>query len=350
MEQLSFHKIIKALPELDKTQRELLYNLLRETINPIQSQRKDISSLIEVRENRFNDGLKCTHCQSPRIRKFGKYRDRQRYQCLTCRRTFNDFTGTPIHRTKLLDKWSKYLEYLIEGYSVRKCATLLEIDKDTAFAWRHKVLHALLLIPTAKLQGIVESDETYELFSNKGSRHLDRKPRKRGGTATKRGISNEQVCILVTRDRSKNTSTQVAGLGRIDSETLKKSIGLQIVPNSILCSDEEPVYRAFCRKAKLQQVTINSQSKNRVINGIYHIQNVNAYHSRYKLWEARFNGIATKYMDNYLAWFKFLDRTSSLQIRKRIKQLLLDSTRHTMFISGIDYSKFYESRLQAICA
>jgi hypothetical protein len=64
-----------------------------------------------------------------------------------------------------------------------------------------------LLIPTAKLQGIVESDETYELFSNKGSRHLDRKPRKRGGTATKRGISNEQVCILVTRDRSKNTST-----------------------------------------------------------------------------------------------------------------------------------------------
>ena len=350
MEYLSFNRIINALPDLDKTQRELLHDLLREAINPIQSQRKDIANLIEVRENRFSDGLKCIHCKSSRIRKFGKYRNRQRYHCRTCGRTFNDLTGTPIHRTQLLDKWSKYLEYLIEGYSVRKCAKLLEISKDTAFAWRHKVLHALLLIPTPKLQGIVESDETYELFSNKGSRHLSRKPRKRGGTATKRGISNEQVCILVTRDRSKNTSSQVAGLGRIDSDTLQKKIGMQIVPNSILCSDEEPVFRAFCRKAKLLQVTINSQGKTRVINGIYHIQNVNAFHSRYKLWEARFKGIATKYVDNYLSWFKFLDRTSNLENRKRIKQLLLDSTRRTMRISGIDFSKFYESRLQALCA
>jgi hypothetical protein len=238
---------------------------------------------------------------------------------------------------------------MIEGYSIRKCAELLEICKDTSFIWRHKVLHALLLIPPAKLQGIIEADETYELFSAKGSRNLNRKARKRGGVASKRGISKEQVSILVARDRAKNTSSQVVGMGRIDSQTLLRKIGSQIVTGSILCTDEEPMFRAFCGKAKLAQITINSQDKNRIVDGIYHIQNVNAFHSRYKLWETRFKGIATKYTDNYLVWFKFLDRTTNLKSGKRIKQLLFDSTSHTMKICGTNLSKYYQSRFLGLC-
>jgi hypothetical protein len=108
--------------------------------------------------------------------------------------------------------------------------------------------------------------------------------------------------------------------------------------------------RAFCREAKLTQIAINSQDKTRVINGIYHIQNVNAFHSRYKLWERRFKGIATKYTDNYLGWFNFLDKTSNLESRKRLKQLLLELTSHSMKTSGADFPKYYESRLWALCA
>lgn len=348
MEYISFNQIVDALSNLDKTQKQLLFHILHEAIHPIQLE-KTISSLNELRENRFKEGQICIHCGSSMVRRFGKYRNRQRFHCRLCRRTFNDLTATPIHRTHHLDKWGKYLEYMIEGFSIRKCAKLLEISKDTSFTWRHKVLHALSIIPAAKLQGIIETDETYELFSEKGSRQLNRKKRKRGGVATKRGISNEQVCILVARDRTKNTSSQVAGLGRINSQTLQRKIGSQIVPGSILCSDEEPTFRAFCRKAKLTQVMINSQDKNRVIDGIYHIQNVNAVHHRYKQWEARFNGIATKYTDNYLAWFNFLDKTTNLENRQRIKKLLLDSTSHTMKICGIDLSKYYQSRLRELC-
>jgi hypothetical protein len=39
----------------------------------------------------------------------------------------------------------------------------------------------------------VEADETYFLESHKGERHLPRPPRKRGGVAKKRGLSNEQI-------------------------------------------------------------------------------------------------------------------------------------------------------------
>lgn len=38
------------------------------------------------------------------------------------------------------------------------------------------------------------------------------------------------------------------------------------------------------------------------LRGTYHVQNVNAYHSRFKRWLERFHGVATKYLPNYLGW------------------------------------------------
>jgi hypothetical protein len=34
--------------------------------------------------------------------------------------------------------------------------------------------------------------------------------------------------------------------------------------------------------------------------GIYHIQHINAFHSKLKKWMDRFNGVATKYLANYI--------------------------------------------------
>ena len=57
-----------------------------------------------------------------------------------------------------------------------------------------------------QFEGIVEIDETYFLYFEKGKRGItDRKPLKRGGKSKHRGISHEQVCVLVARDRTKAT-------------------------------------------------------------------------------------------------------------------------------------------------
>jgi hypothetical protein len=69
-------------------------------------------------------------------------------------------------------------------YDLRKCAKELngEVTHVTLFYWWHKILAALKQIPTEAFQGIVEMDETYFLFSEKGKRKItERKPRKRGG-------------------------------------------------------------------------------------------------------------------------------------------------------------------------
>jgi hypothetical protein len=66
------------------------------------------------------------------------------------------------------------LNVWIEGYSLRKCAEQLngEVTHVTLFYWRHKILAALKQIPTEAFQGIVEMDETYFLFSEKGKRNI----------------------------------------------------------------------------------------------------------------------------------------------------------------------------------
>jgi hypothetical protein len=42
--------------------------------------------------------------------------------------------------------------------------------------------------------------------------------------------------------------------------------------------------------------------------GAWYVQNVNACHSRLKTWAHRFNGVAMQYLQNYLSWFRALDR------------------------------------------
>jgi hypothetical protein len=53
---------------------------------------------------------------------------------------------------------------------------------------------------------------------------------------------------------------------------------------------------------------INVQQGIRVIDGAFHIQNVNAYDSRLKGWMRRFHGVATKYLKSYLGWRRMLER------------------------------------------
>lgn len=44
--------------------------------------------------------------------------------------------------------------------------------------------------------------------------------------------------------------------------------------------------------------------------GAWHIQNVNSNHGRFKGWMRCFHGVATSCLENYLGWFRALDRTA----------------------------------------
>ena len=96
------------------------------------------------------------------------------------------------------------------------------------------------------LHGIVEFDETYFLESHKGERSLDREPRKRGGSASQRGISSEQTAVLVARDRNGNTMDAI--LFKSNQDTLAEVMVPVVDTDALLCSDKKTSYRAFARK------------------------------------------------------------------------------------------------------
>jgi hypothetical protein len=51
-------------------------------------------------------------------------------------------------------------------------------------------------------------------------------------------------------------------------------------------------------------------SKGQRVNGAFHVQHVNAYHSWLKEWLQRFHGVATHYLTNYLGWRRILEKNS----------------------------------------
>ena len=73
------------------------------------------------------------------------------------------------------------------------------------------------------LVGIVEADETYFRASCKGSKTLDNLPHKRGvSKGAKRGLSKDQVCVLVATDRGHHFLEFITGLGAINGNWLDK--------------------------------------------------------------------------------------------------------------------------------
>ena len=81
-----------------------------------------------------------------------------------------------------------------------------------------------------------------------------------------------------------------------------------VADDAVLCSDGAKAYAAFAAEHGLHHEPVNLAAGVRVRDGAFHIQNVNAYHGRLKGWMGRFNGVATRYLPNYLGWRRTLER------------------------------------------
>jgi transposase-like protein len=180
----------------------------RQELNLVLSGRDGEAEVAAAIDACIRDDQQCPHCGTPGAVKRGRANGLRRYRCTSCRKSFNALTGTPLARLRLKERWLDFTQSLSVGDTVRGSAAQCDVALTTAFRWRHRFLKAVKTT-TVPLRGIVEADETYLLDSRKGDRQLDRPPRKRGGKAAKRGLSREQVPILVAADRTGTTVTAV---------------------------------------------------------------------------------------------------------------------------------------------
>jgi len=79
-----------------------------------------------------------------------------------------------------------------------------------------------------------------------------------------------------------------------------------------LCSDGYKPYIALSAKSDFIPKRLDVAGGVKVIDKVSHIPNVNAYHSRLKAWIKRFHGVATKYLEHYLGWFRFMGTPENL--------------------------------------
>ena len=190
---------------------------------------------------------------------------------------------------------------------------------STAFRWRHRFLSSQEPSPT--LTGIVEADETFVLLSYKGSRAWeraeqgrpgaevpDREARGRGGKATKRGLSHEQVPILVAADRS---GAVVSAVLPVDSAEAIKAVLDPVLSKDALLVTDGGTALACCAVGMKVSHEVMNQSAGERVRGELHIQTVNSLHERIKTFLRARRGVATKYLDNYLRWFHLSDPARS---------------------------------------
>lgn len=298
MQSHDFERFVSQLGQLTRRQRE---QVLAQLTQVSQQER-----VVEVLEGAAAAHLACPRCRSERHHLHGMAHGLQRYRCVACGKTFNCLSGTPLSRLRHKSKWLRYADCVLRSMTVRAAAAWVDVHKNTTFRWRHRFLTLPKTDRPLQLGGIAEADEMYLLESEKGARNLNRPARKRGGAATKRGISDEQVCILVARDRSGKTLDFVTGKGPVTKLQLKRCLPPVIAKDTLLVTDSNASYRYFAREAGITHQSINLRAGVRV-RGALHVQNVNAYHSRFREWLDRFHGVATHYLPNYLGWRWVLD-------------------------------------------
>jgi len=297
-------KLLEYFIKLDNSAKKSLINELQNLLDESEY------SLLSVYEKQLNEKQgKCPHCHTFKYFKNGKKNGVQNYKCKSCNKCFTAYTGTWLAHIHKKDKLIPYIKLMKQNLSLDKIKEELEITKNTAFNWRHKIYASLNKIENESFTGITESDETFFLFSRKGEKTLEGKPRKRGKAVSKRGINNEHVAVIVTADRKHTMNIDVACLGRISKKDIELSIGEMTTPETILCSDRHRSYQSFVKTKGIEHHAVNASKKERVKDGCYHIQNVNSIHGRMKFWiNDLMNGVASKNLQNYMNWFHLVEK------------------------------------------
>ena len=266
----------------------------------------------EVSEKRKNKP--CPHCASKKVYKRGKQNGVQMYQCNECKKWYSETTGTPLYDIKLKSKWQSYLRCMEQGMPIKKIAKELNICIQTSFDWRHKILSSLEQFVPTTLSDEIECDELELPLNNKGSKTLDRAPRKRGNDF-KRNKGKEDITVVqvvAAVERKGNKYLKAVESKRLSKEEITKALEGKLSQNATLITDKHPSYRAFAKanpsikhKRLLAKEHVDKTDKS------IHLQKVNNVHTQLRKFLSPFNGVSSKYLQNYLNWYAYADEIKS---------------------------------------
>jgi len=227
---------------------------------------------------------------------------------------------------------------------IKKIAKKLGISIQTSFDWRHKILSSLEQFAPTELSEEVECDELELALSNKGSKSLERKARKRGNDFKRNQGSEEVTTVQVVTAVQRNGEKYLKAVEskRLSKDEITKVMDGKLADNTTLITDKHPSYKSFAKenpnikhKALLAKEHVDKSDKT------VHLQNVNNVHSQLRTFLRPFNGVSSKYLQNYLNWYAYVDKIQNS--KTTIKQWCI-----TMLLTDKAY-QLYELFKQKCC-
>lgn len=276
----------------------------------------------------------CPQCKSENVYKRGRQSGVQMYQCKDCKKWYSETSGTPLYDIKLKNKWQSYLRCMEKGMPIKKIAAELEISIQTSFNWRHKILSSLNDLIPEKLTSEVECDELELALNNKGSKTLDRAPRKRGNDFKRNdGEKVTVVQVLTAIERKGSKYLRAIESKRLSKAEIEKTLDGKIAEEATLITDKHPSFRAFVKDNQIKHKTILAKEHIGKADKTIHLQNVNNLHSQLRTFLRPFNGVSSKYLQNYLNWFAYADklRTGKTTIKQWMITIILSDQAYHLF-------------------
>lgn len=307
---------------------DYILDMVGKGINPDNDGKK----IFQIRSEVIGNRPSCPHCsgENESVVKNGHHNGVQKYICGECGKSFRDMTGSFGYRLRAIDKLPRFIELMLESKSIRYIAKELKMGKQTVFDWRHKILSSLNETFTKEFMGIVEVDDVYMRFNQKGRRsqsgtfidqyrrtytttnaYGNRVSRRIDGLRRK-GVSDEQVAVLFCLDRYKTVGMKMLRKGKINTASVSRIFNSDFDNRfnygNIVVTDGETAYnRAFNGKLYSHETVVIDTKKKRFKRGFFHLNTLNNVDGRFKNWvKNNFSSVATKYLENYLNYFKML--------------------------------------------
>ena len=104
---------------------------------------------------------------------------------------------------------------------------------------------------------------------------------------------------------------QIAKVGRVDFESMEKTVGEMISKENVLCSDSHLTIISWAKDKEVGHHTFLA-SKQHVKNKCFYVQHTNALDNLFERWVKRFYGVAAKYLSQYLNCFVFTKKLKHL--------------------------------------
>lgn len=239
---------------------------------------------------------------------------KQMLRCPVCHKRFVvDHGQLTYYSHQDEDKWDQLIEDTFNQVPLKMTAEKLDVNVYTAWNMRMKLLHAFEQIQQCTLLSEeIELDEKYFLNSHKGTEIEGVKGRKRGGSAKKRGLSNEQICLPTAIQRGGNAILMATNTATPSSDDIMK-LAPYINEQCMAWLDGKTAYNKLLETKHCGKVVLKNHTEYTTID---HINHVNSFHRTIEEWYVRYRGVASKYINRYAAMFVLVREYSGCSVQE----------------------------------